>query len=69
MTASKQSAAPLVPTALTVHMQSRMLEIAFDDGVHFPCRSNSCACIRLRPKCAATARARKCCRPANAKSA
>jgi len=35
MTASKQSAAPLVPTALTVHMQSRTLEVGFEDGVQF----------------------------------
>ena len=35
MTGSKQSAAPLVPTALTVHMQSRTLEVGFEDGVQF----------------------------------
>lgn len=35
MAGSKQSAAPLVPTALTVHMQSRTLEVGFDGGVQF----------------------------------
>ena len=30
----------------------------------FRCRTNTCACIRRRPKCAATGRARKCCRSA-----
>jgi len=35
MTGSKQTAAALVPTALTVHMQSRTLEVGFEGGVQF----------------------------------
>jgi DUF971 family protein len=35
MTGSKQSAPPPAPTSLTVRKQSRVLEIAFDDGAAF----------------------------------
>ena len=35
MAGSKQSPAAPMPTALTVHKKSRVLEIAFDDGAEF----------------------------------
>lgn len=35
MVESKQTAAPLVPTALTVRMQSRTLEVSFGDHLQF----------------------------------
>jgi DUF971 family protein len=35
MAGSKQTPPAPMPTALTVHKQSRMLEIAFDDGAEF----------------------------------
>lgn len=35
MAGSKQSVAKPAPTALTVHRQSRVLEIGFDDGSNF----------------------------------
>lgn len=35
MAGSKQSPPTAVPTALTVHKKSRVLEIAFDDGTEF----------------------------------
>jgi DUF971 family protein len=35
MTGSRQSAVPPQPTELTVRKQSRVLEVAFDDGMHF----------------------------------
>jgi DUF971 family protein len=35
MTGSKQTLPTPVPTALTVHKKSRMLEVAFDDGSEF----------------------------------
>jgi DUF971 family protein len=35
MTGSKQTLPTPVPTALTVHQKSRMLEVAFDDGSEF----------------------------------
>ena len=35
MTGSKQTAPGSVPTAITIHKQSRVLEIAFDDGAVF----------------------------------
>ncbi len=34
-TGSKQTPAAPVPTELTVHMQSRTLEVSFDNGLHF----------------------------------
>lgn len=35
MTGSKQSATTPIPTALTLHQMSRVLEVAFDDGQLF----------------------------------
>jgi DUF971 family protein len=35
MTGSKQTAPTPIPTALTVHKKSRVLEVAFDDGSEF----------------------------------
>jgi hypothetical protein len=56
------------PTALTVHTQSRVLEIGFDNGRTWRLPFELLRVSRP-PKCRATALARKRCRPASATSA
>ncbi len=54
MPGTRDSAAR-TPTEIKLRKQSRLLEVTFDDGSASNCRSNTCASIHRRPKCAVTA--------------
>jgi DUF971 family protein len=57
------------PTAVTAHQQSRVLEVGFDDGASFRIPFELMRVYSPSAEVRATARARKCCRPASATSA